>query len=531
MKTEPLPHQAHAFARFRDATNCALFWTMGRGKTKTAIDLMDYKFQHEQICRVVIVAPNQVPMQWVEEQLPLHCDVPYIAHVYKSKNTQKYLRSLYDFLSAANRDAAYKRLAILAVHVEAFSYDTIMPIIEEFAVSQHTLFIIDEATRIKNPKSKRTKNLMALRRKYGGPSIIMTATALAKRPVNAWALYNFMNPRILNCTYDAFEAEHTVMAAKKFTIANGRQIVKREPIEQFTWDWCKRELRKAPVNSDRILEIAMKLGMTPNDVIFVHEHDEFVRYKNIDKLKKNIAPYTDFITPDMTVDLPPKKYEVITLPLSSEQKRVINDLRRYAIAEQDGAVMTVQSAMALQIKALQVCGGFFPYEDGDRVKAVPLKGNNPKLEWLLEELEEVGDAQFLVFSVFRAEMEMLYERISATLPVGVIHGGITKDKREETVNRFKNRELQGVVCNPYIAGYGLNLQGATVQYWYSRGYATEDRIQAEGRSHRIGTVVSPVYKDIILDAKFEKAVLANNMDGKALNDYFNNATPEQLLAI
>ena len=77
-----------------------------------------------------------------------------------------------------------------------------------------------------------------------------------------------------------------------------------------------------------------------------------------------------------------------------------------------------------------------------------------------------------------------------------------------------------MISNPTVGGYGLNLQNASVQYWYSRNYRTEARLQAEDRSHRIGIVKSPVYKDLMYNSVFEHKVLASLMEGKDINSYF-----------
>lgn len=74
--TEPLPYQQKAFDKLKDLRNGALFLTMGRGKTKVAIDIMAHKYLKGEIDRVLVVAPNLVHTQWVDEQLPTHCPVP-----------------------------------------------------------------------------------------------------------------------------------------------------------------------------------------------------------------------------------------------------------------------------------------------------------------------------------------------------------------------------------------------------------------------------------------------------------------------
>lgn len=528
-KTEPLPHQLRAFNTLKDLGVGALLWTMGLGKTKTAIDLAVYKFLKGEITRVLIVAPNTVHTQWVNEQLPLHCGVDYVAHAFSSKRTQTYLRSLDAFIEEADK-AAYSKLSFIAVHTNAFSCGSARGVLKEFLIEDQTMFIVDEATRIKNPKSKVTKALLAYRKLYGGPALVMTGTALAKRPTDIWALCEFLDHRLLSCSYTAFEARHTVMQQRTFSAPGARSVTIKTAIDEKGWRICKERLSRTAGTREDIYNVAAKLNISPMDVKFIMDSSAYTKYKGIDRLKEQLKPYTSLIEPGEELKLPPKKYEVVTVPLTETQKSILRDLRKHAIAHNGDHVMSVQNAMALQTRGLQVCGGFFPYNDEDsNVVVEPLPGVNRKLEYLLEDLEEVGSAQFLVFAVFRAELELLTNKLRNQYKVRPLYGSVGKELREQYVKEFKQNEIQGLVCNPSVAGYGLNLQGATVQYWYSRSYRTEDRIQAEGRSHRIGTVESPVYKDIVCECAFEQAVLNNNKEGRSLNEFFNSQTAKDVL--
>ena len=267
--------------------------------------------------------------------------------------------------------------------------------------------------------------------------------------------------------------------------------------------------------------IAQEIGLHPEDVMYIASHREYSPYKYIPQLKQQLGEFVDFVD-DSETDLPPKVYQVVKLPPSAEQKEVLKQLTKYAISEYGGQVLTVQNKATLGIRVLQVCGGSFPYttEDGE-ARTQPLEHGSPKLSWLLNDLEELGEAKFMVFAAFRAELEMIYEALKEQYNVALIYGSTPKPERDTYIDQLKRGELQGIVCNASIVGYGLNLQNVTTQYWYSRSYNTEDRLQAEDRSHRLGIVESPVYKDILIDVPFEQAVYDNNKAGKDLNALFN----------
>ena len=71
-KTQPFSYQLADLLETREAFNYALFYEQGLGKTKMAIDTAAYLFRKGWIDFVMIVAPNDVHRNWIEEQLPVH---------------------------------------------------------------------------------------------------------------------------------------------------------------------------------------------------------------------------------------------------------------------------------------------------------------------------------------------------------------------------------------------------------------------------------------------------------------------------
>lgn len=527
MKTTPLRRQALAFLRYKDQPFFALFWTMGRGKTKVAIDLATYWYRKGRIDRVLIVAPNLVHQQWVNEELPKHCGEDYVAYAFSPSRLRKTINERYAFFTKL--EATTKRqFALMSIHIDVFSRNSADDVIKRFVVPQRTAIIIDEATRIKNPSSARTKNLLNMRKAVQGPVGIMTGTALSKRPSDVWSLMYCIDPGILNMSYSKFQARHTVMMQRQVQMRSGRNVPITTIIDARTWNTCRSVLSRYnyyALNQDAKVSvtytIAQEIGLHPEDVMHIASHREYAPYKYIPQLKKQLGEFVDFVD-DSETDLPPKVYQVVKLPPSPEQKDVLKQLTKYAISEYGGQVLTVQNKAALGIRVLQVCGGTFPYttEDGE-ARTQLLEHGSPKLSWLLNDLEELGEAKFMVFAAFRAELEMIYEALKEQYNVALIYGSTPKPERDMYIDQLKRGELQGIVCNASIVGYGLNLQNVTTQYWYSRSYNTEDRLQAEDRSHRLGIVESPVYKDILIDVPFEQAVYDNNKAGKDLNALFN----------
>lgn len=530
-KTEPLGYQRKAFDKLKDALNGAIFLTMGRGKSKIAIDLMAYKFLQGQITHALIVSPNLVHTQWVNEQLPIHCPVPYVAHAYLPLKTKAYKWELLNYLNAPRPEGSLK---ILSAYVDAFSHSNIDDVLENFIVSGKTMIILDEATRAKNPSSKRTKKLVETRKWCAGPAIILTGTALAKRVSDVWSLYNFLDYRIINQPKMMFDVHHTVLIQRTFEVNRGRRITKTGEIDEYFWNRVKRMWWSSNRTMDDIFDIATRLHMSPEDIRFIAETPKFAKYKHVDELKEHLSPITVFTDANDDVVLPPKTYRTVELALDDVQVQMLKQLKQYAVTAYEGKIMALSTAASLGMKALQICGGFFSpmTVNNPDAECVPIACKNAKLEFILDQLDEIGDAQFLIFAVFTREIELIASELSKQgVTCGKLYGAASNEERVSTVERFKSGDIQCVVCNPSVAGYGLNLQGAALQIWYSRDYNTENRLQAEGRSSRIGSTKTAVYIDLVYSVPFEKKVLESNKEGRSLNEFFMNASLNDIMEL
>ena len=69
-------------------------------------------------------------------------------------------------------------------------------------------------------------------------------------------------------------------------------------------------------------------------------------------------------------------------------------------------------------------------------EVTPIKGKNKKLEYIKQDLQEIGDQQFLVWAVFTPEIKLIEETLKKDFAIGVLSGATDKDKRIEIVNDF-----------------------------------------------------------------------------------------------
>jgi SNF2 family DNA or RNA helicase len=228
--------------------------------------------------------------------------------------------------------------------------------------------------------------------------------------------------------------------------------------------------------------------------------------------------------------------------MSDEQRRIYKDLKTQLLAQYEDKELTLTNKVSLTLRLMQVVGGFFPFMReqekivGDQhytelVGDGKLIGDkNPKLEAIKADLEEVpDDQQVIIWAHFVPELKHIYQELRRLYPTCLYYGGTRDDERRKITEDFQQGKYKVFVGNAQTAGFGLNLQNATLQYFFSNTFRVEDRLQAEDRSHRIGVKSTVVYKDVIVKGTIDERVFANIAAGRDLNDYFKRNTLRELL--
>lgn len=536
MKPIALPHQDEAFYKLSPLQFAALFAEMGTGKSRILIDLIEHKVNLHGTNRAVIIAPSVVANQWVTEQLPEHCDVHYNAHTYQAKKTQAYVRKLDGFIMSAKHS---QDLHILCIHFEAMltkrGEETVMSFLN--SASTPPVIAVDESSRIKNPDAKYVRKISSLRQTYPNSfRYILSGTPASKSPVDLWSQFDFLTPNFFNCNYVTFKAIHTVRMYQKLKI-KGRLMSIETTIDKHTYDRIKKLIedntKDGKMHPDLPQIVQAKFSIGENDFWFVYNSKQFTRFKNMDKLQDKIAPITYAVKRADCVDLPEKIYQQIFCDLNPEQKKLIKELTQYSATVYGDDMLTVDIKALLGLRVMQICGGNFSHltDLEGKFDTKPIKGINHKIKYLVGDVPEIGDQQFVVCAVYTPEILAIGKELAKITDVGLLYGDTTENIRKETVADFKAGHLQGLIMNPAVGGFGLNLQNATVQYWYSRNYRTELRLQTEDRQHRIGTTKSPIYKDLISKVDFEYKILESLKEGKSINDVFVNNSINKLFKV
>lgn len=535
-KTPPRQHQIDAVHKLYGMEAFALLMEQGTGKTWVSIVMASNLYKEGKIEAALLIAPNNVHTQWSDEQLPEHSPVAYEDFVWQNRHSQVYKRELQLFTDRPNPGA----LKWFCVNVDAFSRGTNLKIFRNFVRRFKTMVIVDEATRIKNPEAKRTLNIiqglsdltMQGKRivsilplsKY---RVILTGTIVTNSPFNVWAPFEFLRTNFFGRDFFAFKARYGIEVRMQLP---GRAYDIRRKI---TSEEIKSVRRYAAQGKDAE-SIARIMKISESSAQFLINNPSVnAPYKNLEELKQKIDTISFTVRKADCLDLPPKIYEKVIAEASAEQKRVYKELQKELLATLNGSELSVINKMTLIGRLQQITGGFFPGENGDGEKTMAEFSPSPKMEALIDDLEECVDRPVIVVAHFVKEIEAIRDRLRKEYDgerIETIYGAIDVHKRNTIRESFNRGEVGFLVANSATIGMGFNLQVCHTMYFYSNSYSFDERAQVEDRIHRDGQKSETVlYKDVIMKDTVDERILDVLKMKKDLLDYMRDKSIGQFI--
>jgi SNF2 family DNA or RNA helicase len=176
-------------------------------------------------------------------------------------------------------------------------------------------------------------------------------------------------------------------------------------------------------------------------------------------------------------------YVVRDVPLSQQQVKFYETLRKNMMAVAAGEEITTVNAAANLNKLLQLSSGAV-YSDTGEVVAFDAKN---RMSALLEVVEEASH-KVIVFAPFRHAIEIIAEELKTNnITCDKIHGGISATRRTEIFAKFQTgADPHVLVIQPQAAAHGVTLHAANVVVWWGPITSTETYLQANARVHRAG---------------------------------------------
>jgi len=300
-----------------------------------------------------------------------------------------------------------------------------------FLKSRNTAIIIDESTKIKNPDAKLTQSFFNLA-PFFKIRTIMTGTPVANRPYDIWAQIYFLDfGQSLGDDFNKFKA------STNLTNSMVDNTIERNSFEES-------------VSS-----------------IFGKIKDFTVRET------KNSGVIT----------LPTKQYFNIYCSFEPKQEALYNSIKNEMLVfvQQNGEAVLDDSESCLKrlLRLVQVASN--PRLVDELYGS--FSGKEIKLQQIITEIIE-REEKVIVWSSFIDNVEYFYKIYKQYSPVK-IHGSMSIDDRNKSVDKFKFGEAKILFATPQAAKEGLTLTVANNVIFYDRGFNLDDYLQAQDRIHRI----------------------------------------------
>lgn len=404
---------------------------MGTGKTLVATLMILHRINTGQIKRAIILCPSSIRYNWKKEwekfgdpKIPLYVQGPGKAR-----------KAIIDFFAFTTGVGP----GVLVLGIEGLSAGVVKESIGTLPVEAFpTMIVMDESSRIKNFKAKRTKNAIKLAQRCTF-RLIMTGTPITQGYMDIYSQMEFLSKRILgHNSFYSFRARHALMGGFK-----------------------NKEIK----------------GYVDEDIIL-----------------NTIKPFTYTITKKEALDLPEKIYVTRQIEMGEDQRKAYKAVKKGILVEK---MPEVKTALEGILRLQQIAGGFIAEEKknhltGDiETHTVPLQ-SNPKIEELKNIIEETA-GQVIIWARYRHEVAAIAKAVGADTLVG----GMADDERAKVVDRFQLGLSKIIVGTQASGGIGITLTAANTVIYYSNTFSLEDRLQSEDRAHRISQTDSVLYIDLV----------------------------------
>lgn len=286
------------------------------------------------------------------------------------------------------------------------------------------LVVIDEASAYKNAQTTRWKCMRDIMQHVRG-LWMLTGTPAAQSPVDAYGLAKLVNPQGV----PKFFGQYRDMVMSKFGM----------------FKWVPKP------GADQIVHKALQPAI------------------RFEKRK--------------CIDLPPVTYMTREAPMSAQQLKYYDLLKKEMHITAAGENISAVNAAAQMLKLVQIaCGAAYSND-----KEVVDFDVSPRLA-VVEEVINESSNKVLVFVPFSHTIDLLQRHLTKkSIPCEVIDGSVSVNKRTDIVTRFQTKpDTKVLIIQPQAASHGLTLTAADTIIWYAPISSVETYLQANARIDRPG---------------------------------------------
>jgi SNF2-related domain len=444
------PHQQTALAYANTRDRVALFMEMRLGKTPVAVR---WAASRPKARRVLVIAPlATLPGLGWERELELE-GITHIIPLYEIPTKRRTAATLYPGWFLIN----YEGLRVCP----------------ELTLVNWDAVILDESTRIRNPRSA-TSKLVIRGFKHVPYRAVLTGLPNPESSLDYFQQISFLHGEFLRCTsYWDFRQRyfHSGWA---------------------TWDWV-------PNTGTR------------------------------DKIHAEVQRLAFVLTRKQAGVGPRKVHEHRLVEMTPEQKRLQKEIRkRFAVGDTE-----TKYVVATQTWLSRLAGGFHPVRPTECLSTAKMRELTGLLETELAGQPVV--VWFRFNNELRAVYEYLqawHPHGRKPLTVVGVTGNCSKDERTAAQVGFRDGRYTVLLLQIKLAKFGWDLKTADTAVYYSNTYDYEDRSQSEDRIVSVQKTHSVLYVDLVtkgsLDEEVAEAVRDKGMEARLFQQRLASATTRLL---
>jgi SNF2 family DNA or RNA helicase len=228
-------------------------------------------------------------------------------------------------------------------------------------------------------------------------------------------------------------------------------------------------------------------------------------FRHLGELSDTVKEFSYRVLKEDCLDLPPKNFVKRHITLTSDQKKIYEQMKKHAIAMLNKKVTTTVTVLTQLMRLHQITCGYVTADDGT-VQGV----ESNRLKELMSILEEV-EGKVIIWANYQFSVSDIMKEIGKVYGEDsyVHYYGLTpQEDRQDYIRKFQNDpKCRFIIGTPQTGGYGITLTQANTVIYYSNGYDLEKRLQSEDRAHRIGQKKNVTYIDIIAEDTIDEKIV------------------------
>lgn len=510
-KLKPYAHQLEGLKRVIEHRSYGLFYEMGTGKSKVAVDYAGYLTQIGKIRAVVILCPLSVAGVWAgdadrkggEIRLNFPTDLPRriinlagigSAKIKETLTKAQPIEGCTDFY-VINYDSAWRVLPDLRKHLlktyggelgdvyaprgytqprGSWSTLPLAVTLGQVEMTEGTcplLIICDESHVLKHRGTQRSRMAHQLAR-LSPYRLALTGTPITNTPLDAWSQFRFINPKVFGLNWRSFEAEYVVKGG----------------YGQF----------------------------------------KVFGYRKLDDFQHRLHSQAMVVKKEDALDLPEKVFQRIPVELSAKTRRaydkmakeMVTEIEEYvAEAEAQGTPFRAMANIVLTklLRLSQLTSGFITDTEGTvrRVSTEKLILALGLIENLIQEREKV-----VVFCRFLQELnDLSLELGKKGIKYRTIQGKVPTADRTRFIKEFQEDQTPMVMlCQIASGSLGITLTAAKTAIYFNLDFSLSNYLQSQDRLHRIGQVSKVNYLHLLATKSIDSEVYRALQEKKNVAD-------------